>query len=225
MTAPARRAAVERAKARRWRAVVARFRRWQWADQQLGEAWGRLSMRQANGDRLWAAKVARWHRWAIIRREHVDGMVAAAMGEAWHRQQLRRPVSAMMARRTASAVARFRRLAWRSKMAGDDLAPWLVRQARDDPRWARGVARKHLWLLLRIRVDAAVGDALATAYGDPGPAGAETMAWAQQCIERSAANHAAEQAAARRPGLRAQGLGGPGDPAPGVTIRTRPRPQ
>jgi hypothetical protein len=82
-------AAMARARARRWRAVIARFRRWRWADQQLGEPWGRLAMRQARGDRLWARKVRRWHRHLIVRREFVDGWAAAAMGEAWHRQQQR----------------------------------------------------------------------------------------------------------------------------------------
>ena len=173
MTAAARGAAIERAKARRWRAVIARFRRWQWADQRLDEPWGRLSMQQASRDRRWAAKVARWHRWAIVRREFVDGWVAAAQGEAWHRQQLRGPVSATMARararRTAATVARFQRLRWRSQVAGDGLAVWLLQQAQDDARWARGVRYRHRWILQRIAFDAAVGVALAQAYGDPRP--------------------------------------------------------
>jgi hypothetical protein len=72
-------------------------------------------------------------------------------------------------RRTAATVARFQRLRWRSQVAGDGLAVWLLRQAQDSPRWARGVRYRHRWILQRIAFDAAVGAALAEAYGNPGP--------------------------------------------------------
>jgi hypothetical protein len=68
------------------------------------------------------------------------------------------------ARRTAATVARFQRLRWRSQVAGDGLAVWLLRQAQDSPRWARGVRYRHRWILQRIAFDAAVGAALAEAW-------------------------------------------------------------
>ena len=96
---------------------------------------------------------------------------------------------------TQDSVARFQRLRWRSKVAGDDLAPWLARQARDDPRWARGVRYRHQIILMRIRVDAAVGEALGQALGRLTDAeqAMGTMAFAQSCVERSQARHQMER--------------------------------
>lgn len=83
-------AAIERAKARRHHAVIARAERWRWADRVGDDPWGPEFRRLARQDRRWARKVQHWHRHLIIRREFVDGMVAAAQGEAWQRQQRQR---------------------------------------------------------------------------------------------------------------------------------------
>ena len=118
------------------------------------------------------------------------------------------------ARRTRAVMARFRRLAWRSKMAGDDLGPWLVRQARDDGRWARGVAYRHPAILQRIWTDAAVGGALGEAYGQltPEEQGMDDLDFAERCVERSQDRYKAEVEA---------GSGGAGDPR--QALRRRPR--
>lgn len=111
--------------------------------------------------------------------------------------------SALMARakdlRTRAVMARFHRLRWRSRVAGDDLAQWLAKEAKVDPRWARGVRNRHQAILLRIRVDAAVGEALGHAYGRLTEAeqAMGTMAFAQRCIERSQARQAPRASAVR----------------------------
>ncbi len=109
------------------------------------------------------------------------------------------------ARRTAAVVARFRRLAWRSKVVGDDLAPWLVRQAGDDPRWARAVTHRHVWLLQRIWTDAAVGAAIAgTGTLTSEEEAMDDLDFADLCVQRSQDRYRAEvvEAQVRRHGVR-----------------------
>ncbi len=93
-------------------------------------------------------------------------------------------------------MARFQRLRWRSKVAGDDLAPWLVRQARDDPRWARGVRHRPSVILGRIRFDSAVGSAIGEAYGhvSADELVMDDLAFAQRCVQLSRDRHRAERA-------------------------------
>ncbi|WP_259724975.1 hypothetical protein [Synechococcus sp. CS-1332] len=43
-------------------------------------------------------------------------------------------------RRTWGALSMFHPLRWRSRVAGDNLATWMLRQGRDEGRWARGYA-------------------------------------------------------------------------------------
>lgn len=109
-------------------------------------------------------------------------------------------------RRTRAVLSRFHRLRHRSRVAGDNLAVWLLRQGRDDGRWARGVAYRHRWILQRIWTDAAVGAAMAEAYGNVSAEeqGLDDLAFAERCVQRSQANHAAEavEAQARRHGVR-----------------------
>jgi hypothetical protein len=84
----ARRAAIERAKARRAAAAVARAWRWRHSDRVLGENWGRQFRAQARDPR-WARKVRHWNRHLIQQREFVNSWVAEAQATAWHRQQAR----------------------------------------------------------------------------------------------------------------------------------------
>lgn len=114
-------------------------------------------------------------------------------------------VEQIRARRTTASVARFQRLRWRSKALGDDLAPWLLREARADGRWARGVRHRHVWILQRIWTDAAVGAAMAQAYGSltPEEQGIDDLDFAQHCVARSQDRYGAEveAAQARRAGV------------------------
>jgi hypothetical protein len=72
---------MEKVRARRLRAVLARAERWRWRDQVTGLPFGKLFRRSIQEDPGWARLAIHRHRVHIERRE-VDGIVGAAMGRA-----------------------------------------------------------------------------------------------------------------------------------------------